>query len=472
MKNTNLKSKILMFERTLHSIAIGSILLLTISVPGSAQPSGLRLIAGDRVTSITRHGITWYFSDNVENGYFANGDPWVVGPVTITDIDPHSVIEDGWTRNGSMINPSRHTTQGYDSRPESGSYSARSNVGRPNGAELSAANPLVVQPGESLVSSRSKSTPDNRQQMLDAAILTVVESSVRKGTFRPPYTETDKALRWHVDDIDWDALEERQVERSRLAPGDLPDPASRAAAHSRLFLDHSEAWWWYRVSPANHGVMYGREVAKRNGDGALTLLLDFSRAELGALAINYIQTGIDIYGLAQTGQQWFNNGGIFHGRKIPVVFAGWLLNDSGMLEYADASKHFVFMEDQQTNHVTQGMINDHGYPQAMLGYPDWAIRFGSYLGLVSYASLPPDPSWSATYRNINISMAGPVLAAHIAGLESEWNWPALFEYIDRAYNARSDGPGDDPMGTHSMWRVSTNGITALTAAMWEEFRGD
>lgn len=39
-------------------------------------------------TSITHFGATWTFSENRQTGTFLNGEPWVVGPVTVTAITP------------------------------------------------------------------------------------------------------------------------------------------------------------------------------------------------------------------------------------------------------------------------------------------------------------------------------------------------------------------------------------------------
>ena len=39
-------------------------------------------------TSVSRHGITWTFDRDRVTGVYANGDPWVVGPVVITAITP------------------------------------------------------------------------------------------------------------------------------------------------------------------------------------------------------------------------------------------------------------------------------------------------------------------------------------------------------------------------------------------------
>lgn len=462
------------------------------------MPSGLRLAqASDQTSIISRHGITWTFNREVEFGRFVNGDYWVVGPVTIIDISPLSTVEDGRTRNGSMINPHRGLTQGYDSHPKSGGYSSTNNVGRPGGNRLSAANPLRLQPGDSLVSARS-GEPARRWppgQLDDAAVLTVVDGPPPEGSFRPPYTNGSKAYRWNVADINWDALEARQVQRSRL--GTLPNLSGFAARVERVWLDHSQAWQFGHVVPANNMPSYGREFQKSVGDTMLTLLLDYPRAELEPIVYGFLQVGIDLFALAELGQTWGANGAIFGGRKLPILFAGWLFNNpvaSAMLDIADAEQNLIFQEDQQVHPVTQQLIDcsqanpDGGgcwnpdkrnsqfapYPQEMLNIPEWGIRFSAWLPS-STSQWAPDASWRAIYRNNNVGAAGMALAALIAGLRSEWNNDAFFDYYDRAYRARpvaDGGSGDDPMGIHGDWNVKTNGLTTLAFNMWEEFRND
>jgi hypothetical protein len=90
-------------------------------------------------TEITRHGITWTLSGSVTNGTFANGDPWVIGPVTVTAITrPNSTSG----RDGSMVNPDPAEAHGYDDRV--GSYSALLDAAEDLPAlELSAGDSLV-----------------------------------------------------------------------------------------------------------------------------------------------------------------------------------------------------------------------------------------------------------------------------------------------------------------------------------------
>jgi hypothetical protein len=59
--------------------------------------------------SLTQFGITWTFDRDYPTGQFANGDYWVVGPVTITSITPQSTTSGSTTLHGSMINPRPNT---------------------------------------------------------------------------------------------------------------------------------------------------------------------------------------------------------------------------------------------------------------------------------------------------------------------------------------------------------------------------
>ena len=68
---------------------------------------------------VTQYEITWYFDKAYTVGQFANGDWWVLGPVTITRITPDYRLRDFWdfttskTKgvvfhwiNGWQVNPS------------------------------------------------------------------------------------------------------------------------------------------------------------------------------------------------------------------------------------------------------------------------------------------------------------------------------------------------------------------------------
>ena len=91
----------------------GIYLLIIVLLICFAQP----LCAAVQQGRISQFGITWTFDKDYTVGQFANGDYWVVGPVTIIRIQPVSVELNGRMINGSMINPSPKLgqTQAYDS---------------------------------------------------------------------------------------------------------------------------------------------------------------------------------------------------------------------------------------------------------------------------------------------------------------------------------------------------------------------
>lgn len=70
--------------------------------------------------SVSKDGITWTFSQSVPVGQFVNGDYYVVGPVTITAIDPAPTASSLY-ENGSVLNlPTANSKSGFDSRLNDG----------------------------------------------------------------------------------------------------------------------------------------------------------------------------------------------------------------------------------------------------------------------------------------------------------------------------------------------------------------
>ena len=69
---------------------------------------------------LSKHGITWTFTENVEYGQFANGDYWVLGPVTISSISPDF---DGLS-NGWQVNPSVSSSHGFDAGCKNDNFDA------------------------------------------------------------------------------------------------------------------------------------------------------------------------------------------------------------------------------------------------------------------------------------------------------------------------------------------------------------
>jgi hypothetical protein len=212
--------------------------------------------------------------------------------------------------------------QGLDSAM-SGLWDSAMNVARPNGNDLSADNPLVIEPNHSLLSVISVDAV-TRYQLSDAAILTILGSAPDANSFRPPYSGTDKTIKYNVSDLDYSSL-------STLTPvASAPSLATAEGWFERPWLSfHS---YLDSIHPTNN--MPGRNdlFAERIGEGALVLNLNYTNAQKKTLMIRFVQVGIDLYGiLANDGRRiWWANGAQSQGRKMPILFVGTTLNDSNM----------------------------------------------------------------------------------------------------------------------------------------------
>ena len=93
--------------------------------------------------SVSIDGITWTFSQAVPVGRFVNGDYYVVGPVTIVNIDPLPTPGNG--RDGSVLNMPVDNSElsPFDSRVAASRYAP----------QLRVYPPFTMHPGDALISS-------------------------------------------------------------------------------------------------------------------------------------------------------------------------------------------------------------------------------------------------------------------------------------------------------------------------------
>ena len=452
---------------------IGRYLLIAVLPVYFTEP----LCADVQQSWISQFGITWTFDKDYTVGQFANGDYWVVGPVTIISIQPASVELDDRTINGSMINPSPKLgkTQGYDSAmygryASPGDFDPSLNVARPNGTEISNNNPLILQPGSSLVSTISTLNTNDPTVLQTAAILTVLGNTPQGGSFRPPYSGTDKTIRFNKNQLDYSLLVSL-----RPVPGS-PSLSTVERTFERPWLDHVPNWPNRCLHPVDNMPGFGRELATEIGVGALMLHLNFMNERKETLLIRYVQLGIDLYGIVEDGgrENWINNGAHSSGRKWPILFAGLVLNDPNMKnigrpdipDYGPSHPEYVhFGEDDQTFYVTEADVDaTHGpewnpdrrdaqkipYDQEDIGLPEWGIV---------HADNPERSNkfWGTAYRQVSSpGWGGFVLAAHIMGAKDLWNHDALFDYKDRYMQVEAD------------WRQTSR----FVQSMWDTYRKD
>jgi hypothetical protein len=423
--------------------------------------------------------ITWTFQDYHSVGQFANGDLWVVGPVTIVAIEPRSVSNNGRIANGSMVNPSpRNGKQGYDNAMSNNVYDPSLNVAY----DVSPTKPLVLQPGSSLASTVSVEAGGALPQLKRAVVLTVLSSAPLAGSFRPPYSGTDKTIKFNKSSLNYSLLKQLTP-----VPG-TPDLATVEAQFATPWLDHGGGWSARFMHPQLNMPDYGRDIAAQIGIGALMLHLNFTPQQKERLLCSYVQLGIDLYGIVADGGtwNWANDGGHAGGRKWPILFAGIMLNDpnmksiglkSGDYLYANGhgpgnppSDYIHFGEDDQTFYVSQLDVDvTHSsswgpdsrdaqripYEVSDIGLPEWGIRHATEPGR-SNKWLPTE------YRGV----AGPpfnglALPALLMNAKALWNHDAFFDYTDRymAFTA----PGGEYEG---YWRSSS----IFTSRMWDFYR--
>lgn len=386
--------------------------------------------------------IVFNFDKSYEIGQFANGDYWVHnngGTVTITSITPVGKTDSsGRTINGTMQDPIpwNGNEQGYDSATRDMDYNDDLNVDPGN-----TGNSLIVTPNSSIIKSISMSDSSERAILSDAAVLTVLDSAPSDGSFRPAYTGTDKTIIATVDDLDFDRLGHWPK------IGGEEDIDDVAARYERVWLEQCTEWTARDIHPQNNMPSYGRDIAKKLISGLLYLQLDFSDSEKKQLLINMVQYGLDIYGVALDGGEWYNNGGHNQGRKMPMMVAGWVLHNDNILAWADKEQHNIFQDDQQYFYVSQTEVDltnstswdpdtryhtPEPYTTADIGTAEWGVRHND-------KPEGDDASWESTYRDIN----GPyhtahMLAAMMMGVRKYWNWEPAFDYADRYFAIERD----------------------------------
>lgn len=412
------------------------------SVPSLAG-TGSDIAPQTTASSITKDGITWKFSQSVPVGKFVTGDYYVVGPVTITAITPKPTKSDPYL-NGSVVNlPTSNGKSGFDSRLNDGVDESWW-----FDASLRSYPPIQLKPGDTLVSSISLKVPHTIPEVMRAtdmnaspvkkmSVLTVLANAPSADAFRPSYCDRSQTI-YHANRL-----------QRNLLPSLAPPNPSQTPPLSQFEFWYRRAWidtnpFLFDV-PALYMPSYGQHIAFADSYAALLLMLDFPAKEKVRLTNYFVQYGIDLYGCLQAGVGWPAFGGHHSGRKLPIIFAGVLLNEDGMKNVSAAYPN-QFGEDMQTVYIDKIPGN---YSQAWQGA---TVIYGGHYGVDSdgnpispgvygpYEQLQPK-DWplydgyqiGEAYRRCctSVSWVGEALAARLLHAEKAWNYPAFFDYVDR-----------------------------------------
>jgi hypothetical protein len=400
--------------------------------------------------------MTWTFDKPARVGQFVNGDFYVVGPVTITEITPKPLYgaeipadqidatdrlqpEKYRVRNGFMLNPPAEEKVSYDSGVK--------NWFDPT---LIQKLPVAMKPGDSLVSTismtmgvvlqvplqnsdetESRGVGDS-SPVKDAAVLTCVAEPQPADAFRPSFCDRTQKI-YLARGLKRDLLP------SLVRPGDTPKTEEYVRYTQRPWVNTG---FFGFEEPADNMPWYGQQVGECVGDAALLLCLNFTPQQKEPLLDNFIQVGIDLGGIIRAGHSgWPGFGGHGSGRKLPIVFAGLLLGDG---ELANVNKSFPkagFGEDEQTAYGdcwtgAKVVFTGHSGIDEVTGIGRDYVRGPNAWG--PYEHTPPS-TWgegqvtSEGYRRANTSSAwvAQALALHLLHAEKVWNHDAFFDYVDR-----------------------------------------
>ncbi len=434
---------------TSDGVVVGDRIATTVGRDGSRETIAVPV---GHLAAIEHLGTSWTFDQPVQSGRFANGDWWVVGPVNIVAISPLSTNDGPRVRHGSMLDPDpKSLQQGYDNAMFGDGARGRYDPALNKGLGVSRQQPLVLRPGSSLVTATSHPQAGNLPQLDSCAVLTCLAEAPPVGSFRPPYSGTDKTCRWNVNALDLGKL-------ARLAPvPGTPVIAELVGRFERTWLDHVQGWTGRYLHPRLHMPDYGRDLADLVGQAALVLQLDLPQEQKLPLAIHMVQLGIDNYGIVQAGGRFLADGGSGSGRKFPVLLAGALLGDEALLRCA-REQRFAFGEDAQTFVVAEtkaGTWNGgHGnYGPEDVGLPEWGNRHHDDPAHDN-KTWTGDPDRRCCTANAWI---GFVLATHAMGLKQAWAHDPLFDYVDRYMQI-------EPRGE---W---TRAWSPFAERMWDEHR--
>jgi Concanavalin A-like lectin/glucanases superfamily len=312
-------------------------------------------------SSVTQWGITWYFDKNYEVGQFANGDYWVVGPVTITRITPDfNGKHHGWEVNPRFRSLLGNSGEQFRDGPQGFDCGARG-----FDASLVPALPYVANSGQSIVKGISRITDPNdcrdgfsapldpRTNMDTAAILTVLASiPPNRGntTFRPPYVGDVKPY-YSTENLRTDLLPSFP-----LIPN-TPPISSVKYWVEKVQLEHEGSIMGANIKPMNNLESYAPSVARELNQAMIWLSLNFPLSMKKPILIDVIQGGIDRYHAILSGQTWPAGRGIQPGHKLSVVFAAIMLDSQEMKnKLLEPQMMEFFSEDQALSVGLNGAV--------------------------------------------------------------------------------------------------------------------
>ena len=475
---------------------------------GDAQPGVPR-------QTFSQYGMTFNLQDARPSGQYHNGDWWVKAsasePVEITSITPagelrndlpyiidynvtrptptgrkvHGTVLDlgkGGGSSGDENNPSGPSyggPQGFDNMWNTESGHAQEYQNALNVDPGNTGSPIVLTGEASVCKSISLTGSSEtgawhfqgRPVLRDMAVLTVVANNPPDGAFRPATSAANKTAPAVITDVDFSFFR-------NLTPVDgQPTLSSVLPEIERPYNHDCTTGEKQNVYPRDNMESPGRAVDRHTGDAALLMCCDIPAADKKLLAEAICQLGLDVFDAYKDGRMWIADGQLNYGRYVPLVLAALMLDNAEMKAAADATQGRKnshkwpyqiarrFAEVDSTFYVTQSIIDGPnnegpGYPQSMLGKPEWGIHYGSDRQSANY-------SLGARYRNGSLwgKYATGLALQLTPGAREAVNHQAMFDYLDRVkdWAFTQDAEPNKPRQWHiNMW----NAYRSLGGPIW------
>jgi len=332
----------------------GSINPVGVAVGALACVNGSTSAQIQTTNNITQFNITWFFDKQYQYGTFANGDYWVLDNstgVNVINVDvnaddynyganssdaPYSVVNPNMTYNGSNFDI--HNLSGGQSLitiQKIGNFTeCWSLQGTPDGwGVMDVYGICHKSPGY--------------VGTLRSSVLTIVSQVPENNgatVFRPPFVGNEKPMISTLN-LRKELLPKIPYSNKLNLSAKNPVGYTLSEEFQKPWLDYQGSSYSSRFDhPARNMPVFGRELAETIGIAALSLMLNYSNedVEYNKLLLNFVQVGIDLYYSQKNGKEWEPDGTHANGRKFPILFAGYMLDNTDMKNVAQKSGDYLY----------------------------------------------------------------------------------------------------------------------------------
>jgi uncharacterized repeat protein (TIGR02059 family) len=417
---------------------------------------------------------TFGFSAPRLSGRYANGDWWVLGPVTITTISPVSFVQASGTGNngltaytnrsvhGAMVNPGNRafatggllannqtgSAQGWDSLRFTSALPASPTYNNAFNSDPGATGTALTMSSGSIIKavSRLSGLPSqNRPALDDMVVLTVVDTIPAPDAIRPGVSGSDKTAPCRLSDVNL------SVFQNLAPPASAPDFATALGWVNRYIeTSHPDSILNTHAKGANNHPEYGQFIGFDLHRAALCLhLSSFSRDQKLAILARLLTITSDLVSRFDEGSVTNANGG-GNQWKLPIialcVAALGAKAPGSWVAALSAANRLRWAESGQLVRIDPAMVDQPRFIGSGGGFNEGFARDPYGLGMVGAVDWGFDrtqphfygSNWLLNYRGIAAYSLFPGLHALelVTGGRAVLDAPQLWLYYDNIYGRR------------------------------------